>query len=182
MPIWEVPPVTITRTVAAQDGVDQPDPRVDLRFASLALSRDARTMTVTAKLQQPTSPTAPNWWHGISPQRPGILWGLNLDGSGRWQYVVHLRGDPDLGAYGFVQRGQQEPTQIACTANASFDGAEYRAAFATACLGAVPTRIRFTAYIQLVDGSGGTGLLGADYAPELAEFSDWLVPPVVAHG
>jgi hypothetical protein len=139
-------------------------------------------MTVTANLQQPTSPTDPIWWHGIGVQRPGIAWGLNLDGSERWQYVVHLRGDPDLGAYGFVERGQEEPTQIACTANASFDGAEYRVVFATGCLGGVPTRIRFTAYIQLFDGSGGIRILGADYAPEWLEFSDWLVPPVVAQG
>jgi hypothetical protein len=43
MPIWEVPPVTITRPVPVDDQPDRPDPRVDLRSASLALSRDART-------------------------------------------------------------------------------------------------------------------------------------------
>jgi hypothetical protein len=43
MPIWEVPPVTTTRPVPVDDQPDRPDPRVDLRSASLALSRDART-------------------------------------------------------------------------------------------------------------------------------------------
>ena len=43
MPIWEVPPVTITRPVPVDDQPDRSDPRVDLRSASLALSRDART-------------------------------------------------------------------------------------------------------------------------------------------
>jgi hypothetical protein len=178
MPIWEVPPVTITRPVPVHDQPGQPDPRVDLHSASLALSRDARTMTVTARLRQPTSPTAPNWWLGSSVARPGIVWGLNLDGSDRWQYLVHLRGDPDLGAYGFVERGQ-EPSRVTCNANAAFDGDEYRVTFAIGCLGRIPSRIRFTASVRLFDDGGSGRLLGADHAPE---FSDWLTPPVVAHG
>jgi hypothetical protein len=182
MPIWEVPPVTITRPVAVDDQPDQPDPRVDLRSASLALSRDARTMTVTARLRQPTSPTAPNWWLGSSLSRPGIVWGLNLDGSDRWQYVVHLRGDPDLGAYGFVERGQERPSRVTCNANASFDGDEYRVTFAIGCLDRIPSRIRVTAAVQLFDDSGSGRLLGADHPPEPLAFSDWLTPPVVAHG
>jgi hypothetical protein len=176
MPIWEVPPVTIIRPVLADD---RPDPRVDLDWASLALSRDARTMTVTARLRQPTSPTAPNWWLGRSRDRPGIVWGLNLDGSDRWQYVVHLRGDPNLGAYGFVERGQEQPSRVTCNANASFDGEEYRVTFAIGCLERIPRRIRFTASVRLFDDSGSGRLLG-DHQPPV--FSDWLTPPVVAHG
>ena len=61
MPAFEIPPVTISRSVTVHDAADQRDPRVDLRFASLAVSRDLRLWTVTAKLQQPTSPTSPNW-------------------------------------------------------------------------------------------------------------------------
>ena len=50
MQAFKFPPVTISRSVTVQDAADQPDPRVDLRFASLAVSRDLRLWTVTAKL------------------------------------------------------------------------------------------------------------------------------------
>jgi hypothetical protein len=180
MQAFKFPPVTISRSVTVQDAADQPDPRVDLRFASLAVSRDLRLWTVTAKLQQPTNPTSPNWWRGLSVPRPGIAWGLNLDGSGNWQYVVNLRGDPDLGAYGYVERGQETPSQITCQASASFDGMEYRVQFPSTCLGGIPQRIRFTAYVQLYDDTGTGGILGGDYAPDWAEYSDWLNIPNVS--
>jgi hypothetical protein len=180
---WQVfPPVTVTPLVEVQDKADAPDPRVDLRHASLTLSRDKRTVVVTARLQQPTSPTTPNWWLGHSLPRPGIAWGLNFDGSGRWEYVANLRGDPNMGAYGFVERGQEDPSQVVSLASASFDGGEYRLQFPTSCFGGIPTRIRFTAYVQLYDDSGEGGILGSDYAPAWDTFSDWFTVPVVAGG
>jgi hypothetical protein len=48
--------------VEVQDEADAPDPRVDLRHASLTVSRGKRTVVLTARLQQPTSPTTPNWF------------------------------------------------------------------------------------------------------------------------
>jgi hypothetical protein len=182
---WQVfPPVTVTSTVEVQDPADASDPRVDLRHASLTVSRDKRTVVVTARLQQPTSPTTPNWWRGTSLPRPGITWGLNFDGSGAWQYVAHLRGDPDLGAYGFVERGQATPSQVASVASAFFDGTEYRLQFPMSSFGGTPTRIRFTVAMHLYADGRGDELLGGDYAPEPAPgtFSDWFTVPVVAGG
>jgi hypothetical protein len=183
---WQVfPPVSVTPSVEVQDEADAPDPRVDLRHASLTVSRDKRTVVVTARLQQPTSPTTPNWWRGTSLPRPGITWGLNFDGSGAWQYAARLRGDPNLGAYGFVERGQATPSQVVSVASASFDGSEYRLQFPMSSFGGIPTRIRFTVAMHLyADEDGDDPLLGGDYAPEPAPgaFSDWFIVPVVAGG
>jgi hypothetical protein len=54
--------------------------------------------------------------------------------------------------------------------------------FAIGCLDRIPSRVRVTAAVQLFDDSGSGRLLGADAPPEPLEFSDWLTPPVVAHG
>ena len=176
---WQVfPPVT----VEVQDEAEGGDPRVDLRHASLTVSRDKRTVVVTARLQQPTNPTTPNWWLGKSLPRPGIRWGLNLDGSANWQYIANLRGAPLTGAYGYVERGQEDPSQVVSPAVASFDGTEYRLQFPTSAFGGIPTRIRFSVYVQLYDDSGEGGILGGDYAPAGGTFSDWFTVPVLAGG
>ena len=166
MPPSHIPLVVVTfsPSVTVQDPADVDDPRADLRSATLAASRDGRVLTVSATLQQPTSPTTPNWWRGLSTPRPGITWGLNIDPtSGDWQYVANLRGDPDLGAHGGIQRQHDGAWQLACPANASFDGSTYWLQFLTSCLDN-PARVRFTAYVQLYDDSG-SDIIGGDYAP-----------------
>jgi hypothetical protein len=182
MPTWEIPPVTITRSITVQDEVQVfGDPRTDLLTASLAVTRDGRTLTTTATLRQPTSPTTPNWWRGWPLPRPGISWGMNIHpDSTSWDFVARLRGDPDLGAYGFVQRYQDGSHTLACQANAAFDGDLYQLQFPSACLGS-PVRIRFTAAMHLYDDSG-QDLLGGDYAPGHGgeAMSDWLNMPVLA--
>ena len=162
-----------TRSVTVQDPIDADDPRADLRGATVSVSRDHQLLTVTAQLEQPTSPTSENWWRGLSLPRGGISWGLNSDpASGEWQYVAELRGDPVLGAYGYVERRQGGGSQVVCRANASFDGTSYRLRFPTGCIGD-PERVRFGAYVQLYDDSA-SGIIGGDYAPAWAELSDWL--------
>lgn len=58
--------------------------------------------------------------------------------------------------------------------------------FLTASVGN-PGRIRFTAYIQLYgdqpygDNTGLGGIIGGDYAPEFAVYSDWLTIPVLTN-
>ena len=173
--------VTFSPSVTVQDPAEFDDPRADLRSATLAASHDGRVLTVSATLQQPTSPTTPNWWRGLSLPRPGITWGLNTDPtSGDWQYVANLRGDPDLGAYGFVERRPGGASQVVCPADASFDGSTYWLRFLTSCLGN-PARVRFAAYVQLYDDSG-SDIIGGDYAPDPGDlgmdFSDWLTIPL----
>jgi hypothetical protein len=161
------------RSVSVQDAVDADDPRADLRSATVSVSRNRRLLTVTAHLEQPTSPTSQNWWRGLSLPRGGISWGLNSDpASGDWSYVAELRGDPVLGAYGYVERRQDGTSQLACRAKASFDGTRYQLRFPASCIGN-PDRVRFTAYAQLYDDAGA-GIIGGDYAPAWAELSDWL--------
>jgi hypothetical protein len=162
------------RAVTVQDPRDADDPRADLRSVTVALSADKQFVTVSAQLYQPTSPTTENWWRGTSLPRPGITWGLNTDPSGRqWDYVAQLRGDPDLGTYGFVafrgNLGQDEPR---CRVAGSFDGATYRMRFPVTCIGS-PERVRFTAYVQLYNDTAD-GIIGGEYAPAWDEFSPWL--------
>jgi hypothetical protein len=161
------------RTVTVQDPLDTGDAIADLRSASVAVSRDRRHLTVTARFEQPTSPTSQNWWFGSSLPRGGITWGLNTDpASGDWPYVAELRGDPVLGAYGYVARQVNGAYQLACRATASFDGTSYRVRFPVSCIGS-PERVRFTAYGQLYHDSG-SGIIGGDYAPGWGELSGWL--------
>src|SRR5829696_1072780 len=162
------------RAVTVQDPQDAGDPRADLRSATVALSADKRFLTVSAQLYQPTSPTTENWWRGTSLPRPGITWGLNTDPSGRqWDYVAQLRGDPDLGTYGFVaHRGNLGHDEPRCRVAGSFDGATYRMRFPVTCIGS-PERVRFTAYVQLYNNTAD-GIIGGEYAPAWDEFSPWL--------
>ena len=60
------------RSVSVQDPLDTGDAIADLRSATVALSRDRRFLTVSARFEQPTSPTSQNWWFGASLPRPGI--------------------------------------------------------------------------------------------------------------
>ena len=154
--------------------MDANDRRADLRSATVAVSPDGSVVTVSAQLYQPTSPTSENWWRGTSLPRPGIVWGLNTDPAGRaWDYTAHLRGDPDLGTYGFVAyRGQLGHDEPRCRVAGSFDGTTYRMRFPVRCIGS-PERLRFTAYVQLYDDAG-TGIIGGEYAPGWDELSGWL--------
>ena len=87
------------RSVSVQDPLDTGDAIADLRAASVAVSRDREHVTVTARFEQPTSPTTQNWWFGASLPRPGISWGLNTDpASTEWQHVAEFRADPVMGA------------------------------------------------------------------------------------
>ena len=162
------------RAVTVQDPMDTSDPRADLRSATVAVSQDRQFVTVSAQLYQPTSPTTENWWRGTSLPRPGIVWGLNTDPTGRaWDYTAHLRGDPDLGTYGFVAyRGQLDHDEPRCRVAGSFDGATYRMRFPVHCIGS-PERLRFTAYIQLYSDTADD-IIGGEYAPAWDEFSPWL--------
>ena len=161
------------RAVTVQDPLDTGDAIADLRSASVAVSRDLRQLTVTARFEQPTSPTSQNWWFGSSLPRGGITWGLNTEpGSTDWQYVAELRGDPVMGAYGYVAKQVNGTYQLSCRAVASFDGTSYRVRFPARCIGG-PEQLRFTAYGQLYHDSG-SGIIGGDYAPGWGEFSDWL--------
>jgi len=162
------------RAVTVQDPMDADDPRADLRSATVAVSQDGRFVTVSAQLYQPTSPTTENWWRGTSLPRPGIVWGLNTDPDGRaWDYTAHLRGDPDLGTYGFVAyRGNMDHDEPRCRVAGSFDGDTYRMRFPVSCIGS-PERLRFTAYVQLYDDTA-SGIIGGEYAPGWDEFSGWL--------
>jgi opacity protein-like surface antigen len=162
-----------TAAVTVQDPPDTDDPRGDLRSATVALSADKRYLTVSARLYQPTSPTAGNWWRGTSLPRPGIVWGLNTDPSGwLWDYTAQLRGDPDLGTYGFVAyRGNLDHDEPRCRVAGSFDGTTYRMRFPVTCIGS-PAQVRLTAYIQLYNDTAD-GIF-ADYAPAWGEFSPWL--------
>ena len=82
----------------------------------------------------PTSPTSQNWWFGSSLPWGGITWGLNTDPTTtEWQYVAELRGDPVMGAYGYVAKQVNGAYQLTCRANASFDGASYRVRFPVGC-------------------------------------------------
>jgi hypothetical protein len=125
------------RAVTVQDPMDTGDPRADLRSATVAVSQDRQVVTVSAQRYQPTSPTTGSWWRGTSLPRPGIVWGLNTDPSGRlWDYTAQLRGDPDLGTYGFVAyRGQLDHDEPRCRVAGSFDGATYRMRFPVRCIG-----------------------------------------------
>jgi hypothetical protein len=161
------------RAVTVQDPLDTGDAIADLRSASVAVSRDLRHLTVTARFEQPTSPTSQNWWFGSSLPRGGITWGLNTDPSSTdWQYVAELRGDPVLGAYGYVAKQVNGAYQLTCRADASFDGTSYRVRFPVRCIDG-PDGLRLTAYGQLYHDSG-SGIIGGDYAPGWGEFSDWL--------
>ena len=152
------------RAVTVQDPMDTGDQRADLRSATVAVSHDRQFVTVSAQLYQPTSPATENWWRGTSLPRPGIVWGLNTDPTGRaWDYTAQLRGDPDLGAYGFVAyRGQLDHDEPRCRVAGSFDGATYRMRFPVRCIGS-PERLRFTAYVQLYNDTAD-GIIGGDYA------------------
>jgi hypothetical protein len=159
--------------VTVQDPLDTGDAIADLRSASVALSPDRRSLTVSARFEAPTDPTSQNWWFGASLPRGGITWGLNTDpASTDWQYVAELRGDPVMGAYGYVARQVGGSYRLTCRASASFDGASYRLRFPVRCIGS-PDRLRFTAYGQLY-ADGGEGIIGGDYAPGWGEFSRWL--------
>jgi hypothetical protein len=163
------------RSVSIQDPPDVADPRIDLRAATAAVSRDGRFVTVTATLEQPTSPTTENWWRGYSLPRAGISWGFNVDpASISWRYRAEFRGDPVLGPYGYVAlEPADSPEQVTCRVTPSFDGASYRMRFPVSCLGN-PARVRFGVVVQLYDETG-TDILGGDIAPEIDEVSDWLV-------
>src|SRR5215203_5998435 len=90
------------RSVSVQDPLDSGDAIADLRSASVAVSRDRRYLTVSARFEQPTSQ---NWWFGASLPRPGITWGLNTDpASTEWQRIAEFRADPVMGAYGYVAK------------------------------------------------------------------------------
>src|ERR671910_96291 len=79
------------RSVSVQDPLDTGDAIADLRSATVALSRDRRHLTVSARFEQPTTPTSQNWWFGASLPRPGITGGLNPDpASGEWQHVAEF--------------------------------------------------------------------------------------------
>ena len=168
------PATTAGRAVTVQDPRDTGDARADLRSATVAVSPDRRYVTVSAQLYQPTSPTTENWWRGTSLPRPGIVWGLNTDPAGRaWDYTAHLRGDPDLGTYGFVAyRGNLDHDEPRCRVAGSFDGATYQMRFPVRCIGG-PERLRFTAYVQLYSDNADD-IIGGEYAPAWDEFSPWL--------
>jgi hypothetical protein len=160
------------RAVTVQDPLDTGDAIADLRSASVALSPDRRSLTVSARFEEPTDPTSQNWWFGASLPRGGVTWGLNTDpASTDWQYVAELRDDPVMGAYGYVARQVGGSYRLTCRASASFDGASYRLRFPVRCIGS-PDRLRFTAYGQLY--ADGEGIIGGDYAPGWGEFSRWL--------
>jgi hypothetical protein len=161
------------RAVTVQDPLDTGEPRGDLRSATVALSADKRYLIVSARLYQPTSPTSEIWWRGTSLPRPGIVWGLNTDPSGSlWDYTAQLRGDPDLGTYGFVAyRGQLDHDEPRCRVAGSFDGTTYRMRFPVTCIGS-PAQVRLNAYIQLYNDTAD-GIF-ADYAPAWNEFSPWM--------
>ena len=161
------------RTVTVQDPLETGDAIADLRSASAAVSHDRRHLTVTARFEQPTSPTSQHWWFGSSLPRGGITWGLNTDpATTEWQYVAELRGDPVMGAYGYVAKQVNGAYQLTCRVHAWFDGTSYRVRFPVRCIGG-PDGLRFTAYGQLYHDSG-SGIIGGDYAPGWGEFSDWL--------
>jgi hypothetical protein len=162
------------RAVTVQDPRDTDDARADLRSATVAVSPDRQYVTVSAQLYQPTSPTTVNWWRGTSLPRPGIVWGLNTDPATQlWDYTAQLRGDPDLGTYGFVAyRADMDHDEPRCRVAGSFDGATYRMRFPVRCIGS-PERVRFTAYVQLYNDNAD-GIIGGEYAPAWAEFSPWL--------
>ena len=161
------------RAVTVQDPLDTGDAIADLRSASVALSSDRRSLTVSARFDEPTDPTSQNWWFGESLPRAGITWGLNTDPTSTdWQYVAELRGDPVMGAYGYVARQVSGEYRLTCRASASFDGASYRVRFPVSCIGG-PERLRCTTYGQLYHDSG-EGVIGGDYAPAWGEFSRWL--------
>ena len=87
--------------------------------------------------------------------------------------TAQLRGDPDLGTYGFVAyRGQLDHDEPRCRVAGSFDDATYRMRFPAGCIGS-PERLRFTAYVQLYNDTAD-GIIGGDYAPAWDEFSTWL--------
>jgi len=161
------------RSVSVQDPLETGDAIADLRSASVAVSRDRRYLTVSARFEQPTSPTSRNWWFGASLPRPGISWGLNTDpASTEWNRVAEFRADPVMGAYGYVAKYVSGTLRPVCRATASFDGTSYRLRFPVSCIGS-PEQLRFSAYAQLYHDSG-EGIIGGDYAPEFGEFSGWL--------
>jgi hypothetical protein len=162
------------RAVTVQDPPDTGDLKADIRSATVAVSQDRRYVIVSAQVYQPTSPTTVNWWRGTSLPRPGIVWGLNTDPATQlWDYTVHLRGDPDLGTYGFVAyRADMDHDEPRCRVAGSFDGSTYRMRFPVRCIGS-PERVRFTAYLQLYNDRAN-GIIGGDYAPAWAELSPWL--------
>jgi hypothetical protein len=162
------------RSVSVQDPRDTFDPRVDIRTASAAVSRDGRFVTVRATLEQPTSPTTEYWWRGYSLPRAGISWGFNVDpASPSWAYRAEFRGDPVLGPYGYViPDGGDRPDQVTCRVTPTFDGASYQMRFPVGCIGS-PARLRFAAVVQLYDDEG-TDILGGDYAPDFDGLSGWL--------
>jgi hypothetical protein len=168
-------PATATRrAVTVQDPMDTGDLKADFRSVTVAVSPDRQYVTVSAQLYQPTSPTTVNWWRGTSLPRPGIVWGLNTDPSTQlWDYTAHLRGDPDLGTYGFVAyRGNMDHDEPRCRVPGSFDGSTYRMRFPVRCIGS-PERVRLNAYMQLYNDNAD-GIIGGDYAPAWGEFSPWL--------
>jgi hypothetical protein len=161
------------RSVSVQDPLETGDAIADLRSARVAVSRDLRYLTVSARFEQPTNPTSKNWWFGASLPRPGITWGLNTDpASTEWNRIAEFRADPVMGAYGYVAEYVSGTPRLVCRANASFDGTTYRLRFPVSCIGS-PERLRFTAYAQLYHDSG-EGIIGGDYAPDFGEFSGWL--------
>jgi hypothetical protein len=140
----------------------------------VAVSQDRQFVTVSAQLYQPTIPTTGNWWRGTSLQRPGIVWGLNTDRTGRlWITPPSSAAPPDLGTYGFVAyRGQLDHDEPRCRVAGFFDSATYRMRFPVRCIGS-PERVRFTAYVQLSNDTA-SGIIGGEYAPAWDEFSGWL--------
>jgi hypothetical protein len=171
-------PATATRrplrAVTVQDPRDADDPRADMRSVTVAVSQDRQYVTVSAQLYQPTSPATVNWWRGTSLPRGGIVWGLNTDPATQlWDYTAQLRGDPDLGTYGFVAyRGNMDHDEPRCRVAGSFDGTTYRMRFPVRCIGS-PERVRFNAYVQLYNDNAD-GIIGGEYAPAWGEFSPWL--------
>ena len=180
------PPVVISRSVTVQDDFEpfHDDPRTDLLTASLGFSRDGKTLTATATLRQPTSPSSRNWWYGYGERRPGIDWHLNLHAETiESDFVAHLRGDPDFGefgAYGVVTRGFIPQATLVCQASASFDGNLYQVQFPSACVGS-PRRIRFFVGIMLYNDIGDDVSMNTVQEKDgFAVLSDWLNMPVLA--
>jgi hypothetical protein len=145
--------------------LDTGDAIADFRWALVGLSPDRRSLTVSARFEEPTDPTGQNWWFGASLPR-GITWGLNTDRASTAGSTWPSSAAPVMGAYGCVARQVGGSYQLTYRARASFDGASYRGRFPVRCIGS-PQRLRFTADGQLY-ADGGEAIIGGDYAPAWA--------------